>query len=173
MALKPCNGCRKLIDPSATTCPGCGRKDPTANQLARLLSAVAILAGMCLTCAWLGRGNEHTSQPTHGAAAYVAPTSTATTAGEPAPSWYCACVVERDDSAPEPITVTVCRPTADDCAGVERRASRGTDTLISLDAPCVGVDGAAQPDVLLSAGEAWEPTSRAGGWQLRGRCAQE
>ena len=71
----------------------------------------------------------------------------------------------------EPISVTVCRPTSSECDRLVARAERGSRTLVGVVAPCIGVDGRDRPTLNLQEGEILEPSSRAGGWQIRGRCA--
>lgn len=97
----------------------------------------------------------------------------------PAVSWFCACVSEGSaadataEPTVEPIDVTVCRPTRNECDRLVARAERGTGALVGVVAPCVGVEGSDRPAVEVEPGETLEPSTRSGGWQLRGRCALE
>ncbi len=82
--------------------------------------------------------------------------------------WYCVCATEAVRDVP--IAITTCRPTRSDCEQVEDRARSAGWSFISLDRECTAVSGAHPGDSIGTVAE-WVPSARAGGWQLRGRCA--
>ena len=104
------------------------------------------------------------------------------------PAWFCACVTERDapeaatrDGHGEPIgpdedspagtVVTTCRRGRGACDRVVARARRGGTALAGLVADCTPVEGTDRPTLPLEVDGELQPSARAGGWQVRGRCA--
>lgn len=99
---------------------------------------------------------------------------------EPISPWYCLCVREHvveesylfdGEMIHEFLDVTTCRRRREECDRLERRASRGTATMVAALTSCVGIEGDRQPALELLPDEYLEPAVRSGAWQLRRRCA--
>lgn len=91
-----------------------------------------------------------------------------------APSgWHCACLTELDEASGLPLVVTACRREASECDRLASRASGSIGSLVGLERSCAAVGGDERPDLPIAPGASWQPSARAGGWQLRGSCVLE
>ncbi len=111
-------------------------------------------------------------------AADVAPLASLPTAPAPEPAppaaaaraWWCMCHVEHVENGGDRL-VTSCRATEAECTRLRdtARAARAPFTGAADDA-CLPV-GAPHPADLLGERDEWQPSARAGAWQLPGICA--
>src|SRR6185369_13433060 len=67
-SLKPCQGCQRMVDPSAPTCPGCGRPHPTGMPLTQKVGAVLVAVVVIFVIVGLAGGGSSSSSSTPRAA---------------------------------------------------------------------------------------------------------